>query len=77
MRDGLDYIFEIVCFFILCEYLGDISTSIKKQSEEPRPFALVQPPNYDREAALELLEKGECVGGTIHEGKFSVFVCKE
>lgn len=33
-------------------------------------------PNYDKEALLDLMEKGECVGGTIHEGKFSVFVCK-
>ena len=34
-------------------------------------------PNYDRESLLKLLEKGECAGGTIEEGKFSVFVCNE
>lgn len=44
--------------------------------EKPKT-QLVQPPNYDREQLLDLLEKGECVGGTIDEGKFSVFVCKE
>lgn len=44
---------------------------------ESNKLDLVQPPNYDKEALLNLMKKGECVGGTIHEGKFSVFVCKE
>lgn len=38
---------------------------------------LPKPPNYDKEALLDLMEQGECMGGTIDDGKFSIFVCKE
>lgn len=34
-------------------------------------------PKIDREAALELLESGECIGGEIEEAKFTVWVCKQ
>ena len=34
-------------------------------------------PKIDREAALELLDSGECIGGEIEEAKFTVWVCKE
>lgn len=34
-------------------------------------------PNIDTEAALELLEKGECLGGEIEEKQFTIFICKE
>lgn len=34
-------------------------------------------PNIDREAALEYLEKGECLGGEIEERYFTFFICRE
>jgi len=33
-------------------------------------------PNIDTEAALDLLEKGECLGGAIEEKQFTIFICK-
>ena len=34
-------------------------------------------PKIDREAALDLLESGECLGGEIEEKHFSLWICKE
>lgn len=50
--------------------------SVKGKKQEPAQD-LPKPPNYDKEALLDLVEQGECIGGTIHEGKFSIFICKE
>lgn len=33
-------------------------------------------PKIDREAAMEFLEAGECLGGEIEEKQFTVFICK-
>lgn len=57
--------------WIVCGYIF-----VPGYFKEKTKTQLVQPPNYDKEAVLNLMEKGECVGGTIQEGKFSVFVCK-
>lgn len=33
-------------------------------------------PKIDREAAMEFLEAGECLGGEIPEKQFTIFICK-
>ncbi len=69
------------CAFIAVNLIAIIlvvvinSCSCEKCEQEKH--SLIQPPNYDKESLLELLKKGECGGGTIDEGRFSVFVCKE
>ena len=64
-------IFITGLFRIACDYT--FGTGYFKEKTKTQ---LVQPPNYDKESLLELMEQGECAGGTIHEGKFSIFVCK-
>lgn len=64
----------IILIIICCHYCSDGKDDKNDcQCEQP---ALVQPPNYDKESLLKLMEQGECAGGTIHDGKFSIFVCK-
>lgn len=52
------------------------SFSHTDEKENPKE-SYAKPPNYDKKALLDLMEAGECIGGTIHDGKFSVFICKE
>lgn len=65
--------FMIFAFFIIAFFSRNEGWS-KTESNE---LDLVQPPNYDKEALLDLMEQEECAGGTIHEGQFSIFICKE
>lgn len=60
----------VVLFFMA------LSPFLLQEKKEQPADDLPKPPNYDKESLLELMEKGECMGGTIDEGKFSVFVCK-
>ena len=63
----------IIGILILATWIAVAINPCKCEKNEVEPTQL---PKIDREAALEFLEKGECAGGTIHEGKFSIFVCK-
>lgn len=68
----------IICVIIFATImLVGIETIARAIEGNKDQTQLIQPPNYNKESLLELLEKGECIGGTIEEGKFSVFVCKE
>lgn len=80
MRDAIEdwarLIFGIACMVItilLCLAL------VEKAFEKPGKSEVEPPklPKIDREAALELLERGECIGGEIEEAKFTVWICKE
>ncbi len=51
-----------------------LMASAKPEKNEVEPPKL---PKIDRESALELLERGECIGGEIEEAKFTIFICKE
>lgn len=71
MDDGL-----LTAFLLIILVGGTIIIGLSDLEKQQPADDLPKPPNYDKEALLDLMEKGECVGGTIDEGKFSVFVCK-
>lgn len=68
----------LIILFLLSEWTkaaieyGKRSYIIEEKMAEPPKL-----PKIDRDAALELLESGECIGGEIEEAKFTIWVCKE
>lgn len=74
--DWARLIFSIACMVITI--LLSLAL-IEKAFEKPKKSEVEPPklPKIDRETALELLEKGECIGGEIEEAKFTVFICKD
>lgn len=80
MRDTIDRIASVIAFgflgFCITTIVGALllMASAKPEKNEVEPSKL---PKIDREAALELLERGECIGGVIEEIKFTIWICKE
>lgn len=80
MRDITDSIASAIAFgflgFCITTIVGALllMASAKPQKNESEPLKL---PKIDREAALELLERGECIGGEIEEAKLTIWICKD
>lgn len=80
MRDKLNDLAIILVNIVACTMLAVFLVLLynaifsKPEKNESEPLKV---PKIDWEADLELLEKGECIGGEIEEAKFTVFICKE
>ena len=77
MNDTVKEILLAITLALIMLSLVFIARECEREMEIAEVEAFPQLPNIDREAALELLEKGECLGGDIEEKHFSLWICKE
>ena len=80
MREKLNDIAMILVNLVAIAMLTVLLVLLYKaifSEPEKSEIELPQLPNIDRDAALEYLEKGECLGGEIEEQHFTFFICRE
>lgn len=78
---GIDKGDQVFCaiwlFVVMLLGIYAIIDSAKSENCKEQPaMTLPQLPKIDREAAMEFLEAGECLGGEIEEKQFTIFICK-
>ena len=75
------WIYIVIMLMFISYQISYVKHYMKKETgrkiEKTETCQATSLPKIDREAALELLDSGECIGGEIEEAKFTVWVCKE